>query len=76
MFLLPSPDVYVYNTGMIMIMVKPKQQQTRHIKKKTAEKALNTTFLEGRTANIGTTHLLLCILRIFMRQMLCKVHSF
>ena len=37
--LLPSPDVYVYNTGMIMIMVKPKQQQTRHIKKKTAEKA-------------------------------------
>ena len=31
--------------------------------KKTAEKALNTTFLEGRTANIGTTHLLLCILR-------------
>ena len=31
--------------------------------KKTAEKALNTTFLESRTSSIGTTHLLLCILR-------------
>ena len=34
-----SPDVYVYNTGMIMIMVNNKQQQTGNIKKKTAEKA-------------------------------------